>query len=304
MSQDAKALVKELVDSGIHFGHRTSNWHPKMKPYIYGKKNGIHILDVRETVKGLLLAKKFVTKVVGSGKDVLFVGTKRQARPALEQFCSEAEQPYVIERWLGGTLTNFSTIRSRLKRLEELESLMAGEEWAHYSKKMASQLGRERRKIDRNLGGIRTMDRLPGAVFVIDVQREHNALMEAKKLGIPTIALLDTDSNPGEVDLPIPGNDDAMRSIELVVKELMAAVEEGKSARAASREGVDVEEAGDQPKRRRSRRSRFSASADGSATDAVIDSDAPEADSVVDAPVNAEAAPEAPAEEGPVNPEA
>ena len=226
------SLVKGLIDAGIHYGHRTAGWNPKMEPYIFGKKNGIHIIDVRQTVKGLLLAKKFITRTVAGGKDVLFVGTKRQARPALEGACDECGMPYVTERWLGGTLTNFRTIRSRLKRLEELETLMEGEDWDNYSKKMASQLTRERKKIDRNLGGIRTMDRLPGVLVVIDVRRELNALREARSLGIPTICLLDTDGDPDVTDIPIPGNDDAMRAIDIVVKELAAAAAEGKTARA------------------------------------------------------------------------
>jgi len=248
------SLVKGLIDAGIHYGHRTAGWNPKMEPYIFGKKNGIHIIDVRQTVKGLLLAKKFITRTVAGGKDVLFVGTKRQARPSLESACEECGMPYVIERWLGGTLTNFRTIRSRLKRLEELESLMEGEDWENYSKKMASQLTRERKKIDRNLGGIRTMDRLPGVMVVIDVRRELNALREARSLGIPTICLLDTDGDPDMSDIPIPGNDDAMRAIDIVVKELTAAAAEGKTARAQKQKAEAPAEG-----KRRSSRAQFRA---------------------------------------------
>jgi small subunit ribosomal protein S2 len=255
-------LVKKMIEAGIHFGHRSAGWNPKMAPYIYGKRNGIHIIDVRHTIKGLLLARKFITRTVAGGKDVLFVGTKRQARPTLESQCGEEGMPYVIERWLGGTLTNFRTIRSRLKRLEELESLMSGEDWSSYSKKMASQLTRERRKIDRNLGGIRTMDRLPGAVVVIDVRREINALREAQKLGIPTVCLIDTDSDPDLADIPIPGNDDAMRAIELVVGQLIDAVKEGKTARAQAKEGRDQVAPGAPRPRRRSSRSQFRAEED------------------------------------------
>lgn len=253
-------FVSELIDAGIHYGHRTAGWNPKMQSYIHGKRNGIHIIDVKQTVKGLLLAKKFLTRVVADGKDVLFVGTKRQARLCLETVCDEMTQPYVTERWLGGTLTNFRTIRARLKRLEELEGLMESEEWTNYSKKMASQLTRERKKIFRNLNGIRVMDRLPGALVVIDVRREHNALAEARKLGIPTVCLIDTDSDPDQADIPIPGNDDAMRAIELVVKQLAAAIAEGKTARAqqARAAGVEAEgeaggESGGRPRRRSSR---------------------------------------------------
>ena len=232
------SLVKDLVEAGIHFGHRCTNWNPKMLPYIHGKKNKIHIIDVKATVKGLLLARKFLTKVVADGKDVLFVGTKRQARGILEKFVGEAGQPYVIERWLGGTLTNFRTIRDRLKRLEELEAIdSAGDMSTSYSKKMESTLRREKAKILRNLAGIRNMTKLPGAMVVIDVKREVNAVREARKLGIPTVCLIDTDSDPDFADIPIPGNDDAMRSIEVVVQSLVAAVNEGKTARQTMGEG-------------------------------------------------------------------
>ncbi len=240
-----QSLVKQLLEAGVHYGHKASHWNPKMQPYIFGKRNGIHIVDVRETIKGLLLAKRFLTRTVASGKDILFVGTKRQAAPAVQAKAAEISMPYVIERWLGGTLTNFRTIRARLKRLEELEALMGGEAWKTYSKKMASQLTRERKKIDRNLGGIRLLHNLPGAVVVFDVKREVNALREAQKLGIPTICMIDTDSDPDLADIPIPGNDDAMRAIEIIMAELATAITEGKSARAqAALERKDAGAAG------------------------------------------------------------
>ncbi len=255
----AESLVKQLLEAGVHYGHKASHWNPKMQPYIFGKRNGIHIIDVRETIKGLLYAKRFIQRVVASGKDVLFVGTKRQAGPSIETICSEAEQPYVVERWLGGTLTNFRTIRSRLKRLEELEQLMDSEEWAHYSKKMASQLTRERKKIHRNLSGIRNMDKLPGAVVVVDVHREINALREAATLSIPTVCLIDTNSDPKLADIPIPGNDDAMRGIEIIVSQLIEAVNEGKTARAQA--DLERKEQGgtEEKPRRRSARAQFRA---------------------------------------------
>ncbi len=268
------SLVKDLVEAGIHFGHRTTNWNPKMAPYIFGKKNKIHIIDVKATVKGLLLARKFITKVVSNGQDVLFVGTKRQARGILEKHCGEVGQPYVIERWLGGTLTNFRTIRDRLKRLEELEKIDGGGDMAKYSKKMESTLRREKDKILRNLAGIRNMTKLPGAMVIIDVKREVNAVREARKLGIPTVCLIDTDSDPDFADIPIPGNDDAMRAIEVVVQSLVAAVAEGKTGRATSGEGKEDstrpergERGGDRggdrgQQRRRSSRARFRAEGD------------------------------------------
>jgi small subunit ribosomal protein S2 len=257
-------LVKDLVEAGIHFGHRATNWNPKMSPYIFGKRNKIHIIDVKATVKGLLLARKFLTRVVSQGKDVLFVGTKRQARGCLETHIRETGMHYVTERWLGGTLTNFRTIRERLKRLEELEQLEESGEVNTYSKKMESQLRREKCKILRNLDGIRNMTKLPGAMVVIDVNREINAVKEARKLGIPTICLIDTDSDPDFADLPIPGNDDAMRAIEVVVNQLCAAVMEGKNQRAisaAAKEGAPGAPVGgdDAERPRRSSRVQFSA---------------------------------------------
>ena len=254
------SLVKDLVEAGIHFGHRTTNWNPKMAPYIFGKRNKIHVIDVKATVKGLLVARRFLTKVVSSGKDVLFVGTKRQARACIERNVRECGMHFVTERWLGGTLTNFRTIRERLNRLIELERLDETGEINTYSKKMESQLRREQTKIRRNLDGIRNMTSLPGALVVIDVGREVNAVKEARKLGIPTVCLIDTDSDPDFADIPIPGNDDAMRAIEVVISSLCAAVMEGKNKRAGtaeakdeSIEGADNNTAGPNAPRRSSR---------------------------------------------------
>src|SRR6266498_2583327 len=247
MAQNQAELVKSLVDAGVHFGHRVSRWNPKMQPYISGKRNMIHIIDVKETVKGLLRAKKLVQNVVAQGKDVLFVGTKRQARFAIEEEAKRAGMHYVSERWLGGTLTNFRTIRARLNRLEELEKLWATGQIETYSKKMKSTLQREMTKIKTNLEGIRKMDKMPGVMFIIDTRREHIAVKEAKKLGVKTVALIDTDSDPDLIDLPIPGNDDAMKAIEIITRELAEAVIEGKSGR-----GIDKGEGAEQPKRRSS----------------------------------------------------
>ena len=230
------SLVHDLVEAGIHFGQRSAAWNPAMQPYIYGKRNGIHIIDIKETVKGLLLAKKFIAKTVADGKDVCFVGTKRQARAVIEQRVGDVKMHWVTERWLGGTLTNFRTIRSRLKRLEELEAIAKSENFASYSKKMESQLKRERDKIFKNLSGIRAMDKLPGALIVVDVSKEINALREARKLGIPTICLIDTDGNPELADIAIPGNDDSMRSIDVIIRELCLAVNEGRSVRNLAKE--------------------------------------------------------------------
>jgi small subunit ribosomal protein S2 len=254
--------VKDLIEAGVHFGHRASRWNPKMRPYIYGKRNLIHIIDLRETVRGLLRAHRYLAKVASSGSLVLFVGTKRQAKEAIEREAKRCGMPYVSERWLGGTLTNYRTIRDRLKRLQELEAMwlpanenptrvdlpgfmrgMLNEsgklelskapesaEIRGYSKKMVATLNRELTKIQRNLSGIREMNRLPDALVVIDPHREHIAVKEAQRMGVSTVALIDTDSDPDVVDLPIPGNDDSIRSIELILAKMADAVLEGKAA--------------------------------------------------------------------------
>lgn len=240
----ATVLVKQLIEAGVHFGHRASRWNPKMRPYIYGRRNLIHVIDVRETIRGLLRARKYIQQVVEGGSLVLFVGTKRQASETIEQQASRCGMPFVSDRWLGGTLTNFRTIRSRLGRLEELETIRAGDELATYSKKMQSALSREYRKMYRNLNGIRDLNRLPECLIVIDPKKEKNAIREAQKLGITTIALIDTNCDPDEVDLPIPGNDDSIRSIELISSLLADAVLAGKAS-AGQRRQEQTEGAGE-----------------------------------------------------------
>ncbi|MGH7224964.1 MAG: 30S ribosomal protein S2 [Gemmataceae bacterium] len=254
--------VTDLIEAGVHFGHRASRWNPKMRPYIYGKRNLIHIIDLRETVRGLLRAHRYLTRVASQGSLVLFVGTKRQAKEAVEREAARCGMPFVSERWLGGTLTNYRTIRDRLKRLQELEAmwlpsndnpakmdlpaymktmlnesgkleLSKAPETASirgYSKKMVATLNRELTKIQRNLSGIRDMNRLPDALVVVDPKREHIAVKEAARMGVATVALIDTDSDPDVVDLPIPGNDDSIRSIELILSKLADSVLEGKAA--------------------------------------------------------------------------
>ncbi|MGN6625783.1 MAG: 30S ribosomal protein S2 [Tepidisphaeraceae bacterium] len=242
-------LVKALIDAGIHFGNPASRWNPRMEPYIQGKRGNVHIINIKETVKGLLLAKKLIQNTVAGGKDVLFVGTKRQARHAVEDEARRCGMHYVSERWLGGTLTNFRTIRERLKRLEQLEKLFETGEIESYSKKMKSTLSREMTKIKSNLEGVRKMDKIPGIIFIIDTKREHIAVNEAKKLGVKTIALIDTDGDPSQIDLPIPGNDDAMRAIALVVSQLAEAAIEGKQGRTTQ----DARPEGGEQRRRSSR---------------------------------------------------
>ena len=229
----ATVLVKDLIEAGVHFGHRASRWNPKMRPYIYARRNLIHIIDVRETIRGLLRARKYLQRVAAAGGLILFVGTKRQASDTIEQQSVRCGMPFVSDRWLGGTLTNFRTIRSRLGRLEELETILQSEQISTYSKKMQSALNREYRKMYRNLNGIRSMSRLPECLVIIDPRKEKNAVKEARKLGITTVSLIDTDCNPDDVDLPIPGNDDSIRSIELIVQLLADAALAGKAATGA-----------------------------------------------------------------------
>jgi small subunit ribosomal protein S2 len=199
-----------------------------MKPYIFGKRNLIHIIDIRETVKGLVRASNFLTQITSQGRDIVFVGTKRQAKSLIEREAQRCGMHYVSERWLGGTLTNYHTIRSRLKRLEELEDLEKSGSIDQYSKKRISSLRRERRKIKRNLEGIRNMKQLPGCLMVVDIRREYIAVREARKTGIPVVALVDTDCNPRHVDLVIPGNDDAYRAIQQILRILTDAVIAGR----------------------------------------------------------------------------
>jgi small subunit ribosomal protein S2 len=225
----AKELAKELISAGVHFGHSANRWNPKMKPFIFGKRGQIHIIDVRKTLAGLVIAKKLLTDVVASGKDVVFVGTKRQAQKAVEAAAEKCGMHCVSDRWLGGTLTNFRTIRSRVQRLEELEGMQDAGTLESQSKKQASRLKRELRKIKGNMEGIRKMGRLPGVVVVVDGKKEYLALREARKLGITTVGIIDTDCDPDTVDVVIPANDDSIRAISLLLDELADAVAQGKT---------------------------------------------------------------------------
>ncbi len=237
--------VQELLDAGVHFGHRTSRWNPKMKPFLRGKRNSIHIIDLASTVRGLLRATHFLRAVTGEGYDVLFVGTKRSAKNVIREESMRCEMPFVTERWLGGTLTNFETIRGRLNRLEELETVETSGELVTYSKKDQSRHAREKRKLMKNLAGIRTMSSLPGAIVIVDPRREHIAVREANRCNIPIVALVDTDSDPDPIDIPIPANDDAMRSVSTLVRRLADACQTGKRAAkskaAEVRRGMDVD---------------------------------------------------------------
>jgi len=232
----AKQLARELINAGAHLGHGVSRWNPRMAPFIFARRGNIHIIDVKKTLKGVLVARKLLAEVVSSGNDVVFVGTKRQAQKAVEATANKCGMYYVSERWLGGMLTNFRTVRSRLQRLEQLEAMEQDGTLQSESKKQASRLKREMRKIKTNLEGVRKMSRLPGAVVVVDAKKEYLALREAKKLGIATVGLLDTDSDPDTVDVAIPANDDSIRAIELILNELADAVAIGKTMISVRRE--------------------------------------------------------------------
>ncbi len=234
-------VIKDLTDAGVHYGHRASRWNPKMRPYIYGKHNQIHIINVRETLRGLFRARKYLQQVVAAGSLVLFVGTKRQATEIMERQALRCEMPFVSERWLGGTLTNFRTITKRLERLTELETLRASDEFAQYSKKMQSSLNREYRKMYRNLNGLRTLNRIPEVLVIVDPKKEKNAVAEARKMNVTTIALIDTNCDPDQIDLPIPANDDSIRSIDLLIGYLADSVLLGKTEPAAEAEAAPAE---------------------------------------------------------------
>lgn len=216
-----KVAVQDLLDAGLHFGHQTKRWNPKMKRYIFGERNGIYIIDLAKSLALMRVAQEFLYETVISGRNVLFVGTKKQAQDPLKETAERLKQYYVTHRWLGGMLTNNETIQNSIKRMHELEKMAEEDEFKSTgSKKEAARLRRELNKLQRNLSGIAGMTRLPGAIFVVDLNREHIAISEAQKLGIPVIALVDTNCDPDLIDYPIPGNDDAIRAIRLVTKVL------------------------------------------------------------------------------------
>lgn len=247
--------IQNLIDAGVHFGCRVSRWNPKMAPYIHGRRNLIHVINLRETVRGLLRAQNFLYHLASEGSQVLWVGTKRQIKGVIHEAGERTGMPVVTERWIGGTLTNFSVIRSRLRRLEELESIEEDGTINQYSKKAIATLRREHRKISRNLSGVREMSGIPGAMVVIDPRREYNAVREARKLGLAVIAILDTDCDPDGIDIVIPGNDDALRSVRLLVDALVGSVEEGAAAHrdnmatmGAAERSKDEAPPGDEPR--------------------------------------------------------
>ncbi len=234
--------MKQLLEAGVHFGHQTRRWNPKMKPYIYTERNGIHIIDLQKTVGLLEQAYDYVRDITRNGGKVLFVGTKRQAQEATAEEAARAGQFYVNVRWLGGLLTNFQTIQQRLRRMEELEQMRDTGRMAGLTKKEQLQLMDELARLNRLLGGIRGMRRMPEALFIIDTKKEHIAVHEANRLGIPIVALLDTNSDPDEVSLPIPANDDAIRAVRLLAGKMADAALEGAQERASTMAKEEAEE--------------------------------------------------------------
>jgi small subunit ribosomal protein S2 len=230
----AVVTMKQLLDSGVHFGHQTRRWNPKMKRFIFSERNGIYIIDLQQTLTYIDRAYEFVRETVAHGGTILFVGTKKQAQEVVAEQAQRVGMPFVNQRWLGGMLTNFSTVYKRLQRLKELEVLEQTGSNASLTKKEQLILSREKEKLERTLGGIRDMSRVPSAIWVIDTKKEHIAVGEARKLGIPVVAILDTNCDPDEVDYKIPGNDDAIRSAALLTRVIADAVADGLMARAAS----------------------------------------------------------------------
>jgi small subunit ribosomal protein S2 len=228
----AVVTMRQLLESGVHFGHQTRRWNPKMKRFIFTERNGIYIIDLRQTLDYIEKAYDFVRNTVAEGGSVLFVGTKKQAQEAVAEQAARVGMPYVNHRWLGGMLTNFQTVYKRLQRMKELEAIDQIGAEKGYTKKETLQLQREKIKLTKTLGGLRDMQKLPSAIWVIDTKKEHIAVDEARKLGIPVIAILDTNCDPDEVDFPIPGNDDAIRSAELLTKVVASAIAEGLIARS------------------------------------------------------------------------
>lgn len=234
--------MKELLEAGVHFGHRTHRWNPKMKRYIYGSRNGIYIIDLHQTLKLFEEAREFIQEVASTGANVLFVGTKKQAQEAVESAAKECGMYYVNQRWLGGMLTNFGTIQGRIGRLRELEKMEAEGVFEQLTKKEAAKLREERDKLERYLGGIKDMPGMPGAIFIVDLKKERIALLEARKLEIPVVAIVDTNCDPDEVDYVIPGNDDAIRAIKLMAGKMAEAINEVRPMPEVEEEAVEEEE--------------------------------------------------------------
>jgi small subunit ribosomal protein S2 len=270
----AQIQYKELLDAGVHFGHLTRKWDPRMAPYIFMEKNGIHIIDLNKTLASLDQASAAMRQIIRSGRKVMFVATKKQAQEVVASEALRLKMPFVTERWLGGMLTNFATVRKSLKKLSSIEKMMKEETFTNMAKRERLMVSRERDKLQRVLGGIADLTRLPAALFIIDVKREHIAIAEAKKLGIPVFAMVDTNSNPEQVDFPIPANDDAYKSVAIITLAIGKVIEEALMERKKDKDDQRLQEEEDS-KRQADSRSRKSE--DAAADDEV---DAPKAEKV------------------------
>ncbi len=256
----AVVTMKELLEAGVHFGHQVKRWNPKMKKYIFGERNGIYIIDLQKTLKGIEDAYNFMKEVAASGQHVLFVGTKKQAQDSIREEAQRAGAFYVNNRWLGGMLTNFTTIKKSIEKLKKIEQMKEDGTYEALTKKEVAKYEKTRMKLEKNLGGIKEMDGHPGAVFIVDPKKEHIAVLEARKLNIPIVAIVDTNCDPDLIDFVIPGNDDAIRAIRLITSKMADAIIEGKdilnksieeaAEEAAIQEKIDLEEqeeAGNEP---------------------------------------------------------
>jgi small subunit ribosomal protein S2 len=237
----ARTTFDELLDSGAHFGHLKRKWNPNMAPYIFMERNGIHIIDLYKTIAKIDEAAAAIKQISKSGKRILFVATKKQAKELVAELVRPTNMPYVTERWPGGMLTNFATIRKAVKKMSSIDKLMTSPAFNGISKRERLQITRERAKLEKNLGSIADLNKLPSAVFVVDIMKEHIAIAEARKLNIPTFAIVDTNSDPNLVDFPIPANDDASKSIALIIKKMIEAIEEGSSERKLDRDKREEE---------------------------------------------------------------
>ncbi|HEY7366542.1 MAG TPA: 30S ribosomal protein S2 [Methylomirabilota bacterium] len=239
----AALTMKELLEAGVHFGHQTKRWNPKMQKYIFGERNGIYIIDLQKTLKKFREAYAFVRELAANGGSVLFIGTKKQAQDTVLDEASRCAMFYVNQRWLGGTLTNFETIRKSIARLKKLEEMKEAGDWERLPKKEALELDRERQKLEKALIGIKAMEQLPSTVFIIDPRKERIAVAEAQRLGIPIVAIVDTNCDPTGIDYPIPGNDDAIRAVRLITSRVADAILEGRGALAKEEEEEGAGEA-------------------------------------------------------------
>jgi len=239
----AQPTYKELLDAGVHFGHLKKKWNPKMQPYIFMERKGIHIIDLNRTIETLDQAASAARQIARSGRKILFVATKKQAREIVAKAARSVEMPFVTERWLGGMMTNFATIKKSVKKMNNIDKMLADTNVTSVTKKERLTLTRERNKLEKVLGGIANLNRIPGAIFIIDISHEHIALAEAKKLGMRTIAMVDTNSDPNMVDFPIPANDDASKSITIITDTIVDAIREGLKERNASKNEKKAAEA-------------------------------------------------------------